>query len=103
MKFAEDSLFCEWAYFMDFEYEIFEVWKGMGPGDAGGVRLRKMVTFHDLKVRGNFMDSLQAKLGNERSYERGLEKEERRLYTPFKPAVEYDELSSEFTSSGEDV
>jgi hypothetical protein len=33
VDFLDDGLFCEWAYFIDFEIKKLEVWKG-GP-DAG--------------------------------------------------------------------
>lgn len=34
--FPADSLFCEWAYVVDFDNEVFEVYKGFNKGEAVG-------------------------------------------------------------------
>lgn len=36
LDFAADSLFCEWAYVIDFDQKVFEIYKGFNQGPAVG-------------------------------------------------------------------
>ncbi|KAI9709320.1 MAG: hypothetical protein M1820_003440 [Bogoriella megaspora] len=53
--FAKDALFCEWAYYIDFEERTLEVWKGFT--DSGEIELRHNLPFNEL--RPGTMDAIQ--------------------------------------------
>ena len=67
LEFAADSLFCEWAYVVDFDHGVFEVYRGfsnvpLGPGDRfywlegkGGSR-----GYHPVRLAASFkLDALK--------------------------------------------
>ena len=54
MDFLADYLFCEWAYFIDFENKKLEVWKGFGYG------LVEEISFEGLRREGEgFMERIE--------------------------------------------
>ena len=51
IDFLKDGLFCEWAYFMDFENQKFETW-------ASG-KLVDTITFEGLRENKEYMNNMQ--------------------------------------------
>ncbi len=66
VDFLEDSLFCEWAYFIDFENRKLETWKPPQMLDE--------VSFEDLTTV--YMDSILKKSAGESSYKEEGDEEE---------------------------
>ena len=60
VDFLEDGLFCEWAYFIDFEERKLETWKGES-GD--GSKTIGEVTFDGLKSEGKAYMEKMEKIG----------------------------------------
>lgn len=60
IDFLEDGLFCEWAYFIDFEERKLETWKGES-GD--GSKMIGEVTFDGLKSEGKAYMEKMEKIG----------------------------------------
>ena len=60
VDFLEDGLFCEWAYFIDFEERKLETWKGES-GD--GSKMIGEVTFDGLKSEGKAYMEKMEKIG----------------------------------------
>lgn len=50
MEFLSDDLMCEWAYFIDFDKQTLETWKGEKIGEA---------TFAELRENNGYMDYMQ--------------------------------------------
>jgi hypothetical protein len=69
VEFLSDVLMCEWAYFIDFDKQTLETWKGEKIGDA---------TFAELEENEGYMDSMQ-KIGREED-EIGWGEEEEEVY-----------------------
>jgi hypothetical protein len=75
LEFAKDSLFCEWAYVVDFDKNVFEVYEGFNksPVDPGErfyfngemdkdyypVRLRKSYSLDNLPSIVDFVEELE--------------------------------------------
>jgi hypothetical protein len=55
VEFLDNVLFCEWAYFIDFDKQTLETWKGQKIGVA---------TFEELRENKGYMDIMQ-KIGSE--------------------------------------
>jgi hypothetical protein len=55
VEFLDNVLFCEWAYFIDFDKQTLETWKGQKIGEA---------TFEELRENKGYMDIMQ-KIGSE--------------------------------------
>jgi hypothetical protein len=66
VEFLDDVLFCEWAYFIDFDKQILETWKGQKIGEA---------TFEELRENKGYMDSIK-KVGREEDEIGWVEEEE---------------------------
>ena len=56
VEFLEDGLFCEWAYFIDFEERKLETWKS-------GSKMIGEVTFDGLKSEGKAYMERMEKIG----------------------------------------
>lgn len=63
MDFLADGLFCEWAYFIDFENKKLEVWKGMGYG------LAEEISFEELRKEGEGFMNRMGKVGEQEAEE----------------------------------
>jgi hypothetical protein len=51
VEFLQDGLYCEWAYFIDFESQKFETWKG-NADEGGSGELIDTVSFDELREEG---------------------------------------------------
>ena len=69
MDFLSDGLFCEWAYFIDFENNKLEVWKGWGYG------LAEEISFEELRREGEGFMSRMEKVGRDEEQEEEEEAE----------------------------
>lgn len=68
VDFLNDGLFCEWAYFIDFEEKKLEVWKGEHNRSCG---LVEEISFEELKREGGGFMNRMEKVGWKEEDEEG--------------------------------